>query len=236
MDYRSYAEFDAELFGLLGGALIEGGVLVDDDPREPWFLSYSHDAAVIGETLQIVEDAVKSVFGEQSGISPGGVSTPPPVRHDQCPQRKLEIGCSRADNKRVEQPHIFLRQLRATRLLRSVAAAKREHRLEVFTARSSLRCAGRWTAQLSPRAARRTCAGCSTCPGALPSPRHPQTGGNTMSSTWSKARAGRAGRFCAIWPHLGPSLRLGQLPAPTCRPGLPVTAVGHPRPSACAPG
>jgi glutamate-1-semialdehyde 2,1-aminomutase len=66
VDYRSYAEFDAELFGFLGGALIEGGVLVDDDPREPWFLSYSHDAAVIGETLQIVEDAVKSVFGQKT--------------------------------------------------------------------------------------------------------------------------------------------------------------------------
>jgi glutamate-1-semialdehyde 2,1-aminomutase len=63
VDYRSYAEFDAALFGELGAALIERGVLVDDDPREPWFLSYSHDAAVIGETLQIVEDAVKSVFG-----------------------------------------------------------------------------------------------------------------------------------------------------------------------------
>ena len=66
VDYRSYAEFDSELFGLLGGALIEGGVLVDDDPREPWFLSYSHDAAVIGETLQIVEDAVKGVFGSKT--------------------------------------------------------------------------------------------------------------------------------------------------------------------------
>ncbi len=66
VDYRSYAEFDAELFGLLGSALIEGGVLVDDDPREPWFLSYSHDAGVIAETLQIVEDAVKSVFGEKA--------------------------------------------------------------------------------------------------------------------------------------------------------------------------
>jgi glutamate-1-semialdehyde 2,1-aminomutase len=66
VDYRSYAEFDADLFGLLGGALIEGGVLVDDDPREPWFMSYSHDAAVIGETLNIVEDAVNQVFGGKS--------------------------------------------------------------------------------------------------------------------------------------------------------------------------
>jgi glutamate-1-semialdehyde 2,1-aminomutase len=66
VDYRSYAEFDADLFGLLGGALIEGGVLVDDDPREPWFMSYSHDTAVIGETLNIVEDAVHQVFGGKS--------------------------------------------------------------------------------------------------------------------------------------------------------------------------
>lgn len=63
VDYRSYAEFDAALFGELGAALIERGVLVDDDPREPWFLSYSHNAAVVQETLQIVEDAVQSVFG-----------------------------------------------------------------------------------------------------------------------------------------------------------------------------
>ncbi|MBK8046260.1 MAG: aspartate aminotransferase family protein [Anaerolineales bacterium] len=63
VDYRSYCEFDAEAFGLLGAALIENGILVDDDPREPWFVSYSHDAAVIGDTLNIVEDAVKSVFG-----------------------------------------------------------------------------------------------------------------------------------------------------------------------------
>lgn len=62
LDYRSYAEFDAALFGELGGELIERGVLVDDDPREPWFLSYSHDGAVVQETLQIVEDAVNSVF------------------------------------------------------------------------------------------------------------------------------------------------------------------------------
>ena len=64
LDYRSYAEFDAALFGKLGAALIERGVLVDDDPREPWFVSYSHDAGVIEETLQIVEDAVQAVFCE----------------------------------------------------------------------------------------------------------------------------------------------------------------------------
>lgn len=62
-DYRAYAQFDAELFGKLGAALIENGVLVDDDPREPWFMSYSHDCAVIGETLEIVEQSVHSALG-----------------------------------------------------------------------------------------------------------------------------------------------------------------------------
>ena len=68
VDYRSYAGFDAEMFGKLGAALIARGVLVDDDPREPWFMSYTHDAAVIGETLNIVEDAVRGgVWAGQGG-------------------------------------------------------------------------------------------------------------------------------------------------------------------------
>lgn len=61
-DYRSYAEFDGALFGLLGAELIRRGVLIDDDPREPWFLSFSHNAAVIDESLNLIEDAAKAVF------------------------------------------------------------------------------------------------------------------------------------------------------------------------------
>lgn len=64
-DYRSYSEFDAELFGRLGIELIHRGILVDDDPREPWFLSASHDAAVIDESLNLIEDAVNAVFGRR---------------------------------------------------------------------------------------------------------------------------------------------------------------------------
>jgi len=67
-DYRSYSEFDAELFGRLGAELIQRGILVDDDPREPWFLSYSHDAAVIDETLNLIEDAVSAVFGRSPQV------------------------------------------------------------------------------------------------------------------------------------------------------------------------
>ncbi|GIK75485.1 MAG: glutamate-1-semialdehyde 2,1-aminomutase [Chloroflexota bacterium] len=65
-DYRSYSEFDGELFGLLGAELIHRGILVDDDPREPWFMSYSHSAAVIDESLNLVEDAVSAVFGRRT--------------------------------------------------------------------------------------------------------------------------------------------------------------------------
>ena len=65
-DYRSYSEFDAGLFGRLGAELIQRGILVDDDPREPWFLSASHDAAVIDESLNLIEDAVTAVFGRRT--------------------------------------------------------------------------------------------------------------------------------------------------------------------------
>ena len=60
-DYRSYAANDAELYGRIARHLIEHGVLPDDDPREPWFLCYSHSAADVAETLQIFEDAVRAV-------------------------------------------------------------------------------------------------------------------------------------------------------------------------------
>jgi glutamate-1-semialdehyde 2,1-aminomutase len=68
VDYRAYATFDAEMFGKLGAALIARGVLVDDDPREPWFLCFAHDWAVIGETLEIFEAAVNDAFGNARRI------------------------------------------------------------------------------------------------------------------------------------------------------------------------
>ncbi len=67
-DYRSYSTFDAELFGKLGKALIANGVLVDDDPREPWFLSYSHSEAVIADTLTRVETAINDAFGKRKPL------------------------------------------------------------------------------------------------------------------------------------------------------------------------
>jgi glutamate-1-semialdehyde 2,1-aminomutase len=40
-------------------ALIERGVMPDHDPREPWFLCYSHTDAEIANTLNAMDDAVK---------------------------------------------------------------------------------------------------------------------------------------------------------------------------------
>ena len=68
VDYRAYATFDAEMFGKRGAALIARGVLVDDDPREPWCLGFAHDRAVIGETLEIFEAAVNDAFGNARRI------------------------------------------------------------------------------------------------------------------------------------------------------------------------
>jgi glutamate-1-semialdehyde 2,1-aminomutase len=67
-DYRSYSKFDSDLFGKLGGALIAHGVLVDDDPREPWFVSYSHDRSVVADTLERFESAARVAFAERKRL------------------------------------------------------------------------------------------------------------------------------------------------------------------------
>jgi glutamate-1-semialdehyde aminotransferase len=41
--------------------MIERGVMPDHDPREPWFLCYSHSEADIDITLDIVRETVKVV-------------------------------------------------------------------------------------------------------------------------------------------------------------------------------
>jgi glutamate-1-semialdehyde 2,1-aminomutase len=58
---REWAESDHEFYLELVEAAIERGVMPDHDPREPWFLSYSHSDADIERTLNVMEDAVKAV-------------------------------------------------------------------------------------------------------------------------------------------------------------------------------
>jgi len=58
---RDWAKSDYGYYEKLAAAALKRGVLVDIDPREPWFLSYSHSDADVDETLNILADAIKSV-------------------------------------------------------------------------------------------------------------------------------------------------------------------------------
>jgi glutamate-1-semialdehyde 2,1-aminomutase len=60
-DYRSYCANDFVLCTELLDGLIERGIMVDDDPREPWFMCAAHSAQDVAETLNAFEDTVKSL-------------------------------------------------------------------------------------------------------------------------------------------------------------------------------
>lgn len=60
-DFRDMAYHDAGLYGKIMHHLFENGVWMEDDAREPWFLCEAHDEALIDETLNRFEDAVKAV-------------------------------------------------------------------------------------------------------------------------------------------------------------------------------
>lgn len=58
---RDWNESDKDLYLRLVEEAIQRGVMPDYDPREPWFLSYSHSEADIDRTLEVYADAVKAV-------------------------------------------------------------------------------------------------------------------------------------------------------------------------------
>jgi glutamate-1-semialdehyde 2,1-aminomutase len=58
---RDWAESEKEYYLRLVEASIERGVMPDHDPREPWFLCYSHSEADIDQTLNVWEDVVRVV-------------------------------------------------------------------------------------------------------------------------------------------------------------------------------
>jgi glutamate-1-semialdehyde 2,1-aminomutase len=64
VDFRDYCAGDDPLYERLTMALIERGVMLDSDGREPWFLCYSHSEQDIADTLTAFEDAVKTVKRE----------------------------------------------------------------------------------------------------------------------------------------------------------------------------
>jgi glutamate-1-semialdehyde 2,1-aminomutase len=58
---RDWQETEREYYLRLMDYIIERGIMPDHDPREPWFLCYSHSDADIDETLNVMSDAVKDV-------------------------------------------------------------------------------------------------------------------------------------------------------------------------------
>jgi glutamate-1-semialdehyde aminotransferase len=60
-DQRSWNKSEKEYYLALVEAMIDHGVMPDHDPREPWFLCYSHSDSDIDTTLTVVREAVKTV-------------------------------------------------------------------------------------------------------------------------------------------------------------------------------
>jgi len=58
---RDWAESDRALYLRWAEAAMERGVMPDYDPREPWFLCYSHTDADIDRTLEVYAEVVKTV-------------------------------------------------------------------------------------------------------------------------------------------------------------------------------
>lgn len=60
-DARDWARSDRAYYQRMATEMLKRGILIDEDPREPWCLSYSHSAEDIDETLDIVNDVVRSM-------------------------------------------------------------------------------------------------------------------------------------------------------------------------------
>ncbi len=57
---RDWARSDREYLLRLAEAAMERGVMPDYDPREPWFLCYSHTEADVDRTLEVYAEIVKA--------------------------------------------------------------------------------------------------------------------------------------------------------------------------------
>jgi len=60
-DQRSWNQSEKKYLLDLVEAMVELGVMIDHDPREPWFLCYAHSEADIDTTLNVFHDTIKAV-------------------------------------------------------------------------------------------------------------------------------------------------------------------------------
>jgi glutamate-1-semialdehyde 2,1-aminomutase len=66
-ELRDLKHHDADFYDNLIMNLMGLGVWVEADAREPWFLCYDHSDAIIDETLNKFEDALKTTINETGG-------------------------------------------------------------------------------------------------------------------------------------------------------------------------
>jgi glutamate-1-semialdehyde 2,1-aminomutase len=59
---REWSRCDGELYLRIVEAALDKGIMPDYDPREPWFLCYSHTDQMIDETLNVMQDVIKTVL------------------------------------------------------------------------------------------------------------------------------------------------------------------------------
>jgi glutamate-1-semialdehyde 2,1-aminomutase len=69
-ELRDLKHHDADFYDTLLMNLMELGVWAEADAREPWFLCYDHNDAIIDETLNKFEDALEQTVKDLG--SPGG--------------------------------------------------------------------------------------------------------------------------------------------------------------------
>ncbi len=66
-DYRDLvASADIEFYEKFAFEMIDRGLMPEPDNREPWFLCYEHTDAVVDETLNIFQDALKATLSKHS--------------------------------------------------------------------------------------------------------------------------------------------------------------------------
>jgi len=58
---RDWSETEREYYLEIVDALIERGIMPDHDPREPWFLCFSHSDQDIDKTLEVFDNVIKVV-------------------------------------------------------------------------------------------------------------------------------------------------------------------------------
>ena len=65
-NYRDWVTSDYEFYEVLAARLIESGILVEPDSREPFFLSSAHDDSCLNETVEKFERALGLVLDERA--------------------------------------------------------------------------------------------------------------------------------------------------------------------------